>query len=106
MRCLPIKTMKHMVGRNKSVPCVAFNPLDQQYQWRLKPLCDHLSVHLECHKGEKHFDATMAMKALPFNSRNLLMQLIKMPSQTVKVVFGIYWHALKLWLKGRPLFPS
>lgn len=81
-----------------------FNPIDQQYQWRLKPLGDHLSVHLECHKGEKHFDATMAMKALPFNSKNLVKQLIKMPSQTVKVVFGIYWHALKLWLKGAPFY--
>ncbi|ELB9420917.1 DUF1365 family protein, partial [Vibrio parahaemolyticus] len=59
---------------------------------------------LECHKGEKHFDATMAMKAQPFSSGSLLKCLIGTPIQTVKVMVGIYWHALKLWVKGAPFY--
>jgi DUF1365 family protein len=30
--------------------------------------------------------------------------LIVTPIQTVKVMVGIYWHALKLWIKGAPFY--
>jgi DUF1365 family protein len=103
-----------------------FNPIDQRYHWKLKPLTDKLMVHLECHKPIKRhkptkspksaeretrestlnkvFDATLTMRAQPMTSKNLLWQLIKMPVLTVKVVIGIYWHAFKLWKKGVPLY--
>ncbi|GAL11732.1 hypothetical protein JCM19233_2722 [Vibrio astriarenae] len=82
-----------------------FNPIDQKYKWKLKPIKEKLSVHLECHKQHKVFDATMKMSQVPFSSKRLLWLLMKTPIQTVKVVWGIYWHALKLWLKGAPFYP-
>ncbi|GAB7220472.1 DUF1365 domain-containing protein [Vibrio comitans] len=82
-----------------------FNPVEQQYVWRLKPLSNQLMVHLECHRESKEFDATLSMKARAFNSRNLLKQLISTPILTVKVLTGIYWHALKLWIKKVPIYP-
>ncbi|MFC5077235.1 hypothetical protein VTH8203_00704 [Vibrio thalassae] len=81
-----------------------FNPIDQQYHWRLKPLGKRLFVHLACHKSGKVFDATLSMKGCAFNSANLVKQLIKTPIMTVKVVVGIYWHALKLLVKGTPIY--
>ncbi len=81
-----------------------FNPVEQQYRWKLKPLSDALMVHLACHRDTKEFDATLALKAQPFTSRSLLRLLIRTPIMTVKVVTGIYWHALKLWLKGAPFY--
>jgi DUF1365 family protein len=81
-----------------------FNPVDQVYKWKLKPLGEKLHVHLECHKQYQAFDATMAMKQTPFSSRNLAWLLVKTPIQTVKVMWGIYWHALKLWIKGAPFY--
>ncbi|WP_041170321.1 DUF1365 domain-containing protein [Vibrio sp. EJY3] len=81
-----------------------FNPIDQQYHWKIKPLTDKLNIHLECHKDGKHFDATMAMKATVLSSKSLMKYLVITPIQTVKVVFGIYWHALKLWRKGAPFY--
>jgi hypothetical protein len=81
-----------------------FNPIDQQYHWKIKPLTDKLNIHLECHKDGKHFDATMAMKATVLSSKSLMKCLVITPIQTVKVVFGIYWHALKLWRKGAPFY--
>jgi DUF1365 family protein len=97
-----------------------FNPVNQRYHWKLKPLTEKLMVHLECHKPiaiesgqsarehesklNKVFDATLKMRAQPMTSKNLVWQLIKMPVLTVKVVIGIYWHAFKLWKKGVPLY--
>lgn len=81
-----------------------FNPIEQQYVWKLKPLTSSLMVHLECHRNDKEFDATLAMKEQSFNSKNLLKLLIKTPVMAVKVTIGIYWHALKLWLKGAPFY--
>ncbi|MDR9828137.1 DUF1365 family protein [Vibrio sp. FNV 38] len=81
-----------------------FNPIDQVYQWKIKPIGEHLSVHLECHKEGKIFDATMAMTQIPFTSSKLLSLLIRTPIQTIKVMVGIYWQAFKLWRKGTPLY--
>ncbi|GMQ47018.1 DUF1365 domain-containing protein [Vibrio sp. 10N] len=81
-----------------------FNPVDQRYHWKLKPLSERLFVHLECHNPHKVFDATLQMKAQPFTSSSLLKQLVKTPIMAVKVVAGIYWHAFKLWRKGVPIY--
>lgn len=81
-----------------------FNPIEQQYQWKIKPLNQQLSVHLECHKEAKVFDATLKMRKYPFNSKVLVKQLISTPAMAVKVTVGIYWHALKLWVKGAPFY--
>ncbi|WP_261815500.1 DUF1365 domain-containing protein [Vibrio gallicus] len=83
-----------------------FNPIDQVYQWRLARGERTLLVHLECHKQIKEFDATMALKGIEFNSKNMLRMLISTPIMTVKVIVGIYWHALKLFLKRAPFYPN
>jgi DUF1365 family protein len=44
------------------------------------------------------------MSKQPFNSRVLLKHLIVTPVMAVKVMTGIYWHALKLWIKGAPFY--
>lgn len=81
-----------------------FNPLEQQYHWNIKPLGNKLSVHLACHRESKEFDATLKMNKHPFNSKVLLKHLIVTPIMAVKVMTGIYWHALKLWIKGAPFY--
>lgn len=93
-------TWKH----NKAFHVSPFNPIEQQYQWKIKPLNNKLSVHLECHRERKEFDATMKMSKHPFSSKVLLKHLIVTPVMAVKVMTGIYWHALKLWIKGAPFY--
>ena len=61
-------------------------------------------VHLESHRDQKEFDATLALKAQPFTTKALITLLIRTPMMTVKVLTGIYWHALKLWIKGAPFY--
>lgn len=88
----------------KSFHVSPFNPMDQTYIWKLKPLGKQLMIHLECHRKQKEFEATLAMKPQPLCSRNLLFLLVKTPIMAVKVVIGIYWHALKLWVKRAPFY--
>lgn len=51
-------------------------------------------------------DATLAAERLPLTSRTLLVQGLKMPWMTLKVVAGIHWEALKLWLRGARYHPK
>ncbi|WP_342608481.1 DUF1365 domain-containing protein [Vibrio tritonius] len=80
-----------------------FNPINQTYQWTIREPDDHLMVHLECWQDEKQFDATLQMQAQPFTAKKLLWLLVKTPVMSVKVMFGIYWEAMKLWIKGVPV---
>ena len=82
-----------------------FNPLEMQYQWHSTTPAKTLSIHLEnwsC--DEKKMDATLSLTRQPLNKTNMHSILIHFPWMTVKVVTAIYWQALKLWLKGVPIF--
>lgn len=92
-----------------------FNPMQQRYHWRITPPRAQSSktmLHLESYDsaGEqdstmKVFDATMVLKRLPMNQSQLNRVLINTPLQTVSIVIGIYWQAMKLLLKRLPLYP-
>ncbi len=89
---------------NKAFHVSPFNPIDQEYVWKVNPLSKRLFIHLECHKGQKVFDATMAMSRRPFSSPSLFHQLARIPVMAIYMVLGIYWHALKLWIKRVPIY--
>ncbi|WP_028022568.1 DUF1365 domain-containing protein [Enterovibrio calviensis] len=81
-----------------------FNPIEQKYVWKLRPLNKTAFIHLETHRDDREFDATLAMTKKPFSSAELTKLIVKTPVMTVKVVASIYWQALKLWIKGAPLY--
>lgn len=85
-----------------------FNPMNQRYNWRIRPPGKGRSksmVHLEVADQDSDaplFDATMVLKRLTLNQGNLLRVLLTTPAQTLSMVTGIYWQALKLFMKGVP----
>lgn len=81
-----------------------FNPIDMTYRWHVPQPSERLNLRLDCCKGSKHFTAAVALEKEVMSSRSLLKTLLKIPSITIKTVWGIYWQALKLFIKKTPIY--
>jgi len=87
-----------------------FMPMNHEYDWRFNPppMADggQLVVSMRNYDhGRRVFDASLVMRRYPLTAGRLNLMLVKFPLITVKVVVGIYWHALRLWLKKVPFKP-
>ncbi len=106
-----------------------FNPLDMYYHWVSTSPGDQLVVHMENHaapvvagkrsvlsrenstgnsSGDStpiaHMDATLTLKRQPWTSGALQKLLWSQPWLAIKVPVAIYWQALKLLIKGAPVY--
>ncbi len=96
----------------KSFQVSPFMDLDMSYFWQVKPPNvenNRLMVHienkkldLENNKFDKLFDANLMMEKQLFNQKNLLRVWCQLPVMTVKIIVGIYWQAMKLFIKRIP----
>lgn len=97
-----------------------FNPMNMDYRWVFSSEDKKLRVHMDNYlaaidesssvpmhddleKNSKHFDATLVMEQRSFQSE-LGKTLFKYPFMTLKVVLGIYWQALKLFVNRNPFY--
>lgn len=82
-----------------------FLPMDCEYEFRLRPPGEHLSLAIhETHEGEPILDAWFTGKRRPLSDVTLVRAALSIPLLTLKVLAGIHWEAFKLWRKGIPLF--
>ncbi|WP_203300757.1 DUF1365 domain-containing protein [Marinobacter sediminum] len=82
-----------------------FNGMEQHYQWTFSFKGPDLRIHMNVLEAEKkHFDATLVVHRTPLTRKEVHRSLRKFPFEAVKVTAGIYWHALKLKVKGAPFY--
>ena len=82
---------------DKALHVSPFQPMDQQYGWKLTEPGEQLVVHLENHAGgAKVFDATLRLQRTERAPRR---------AQTLRILVSIYAQALRLKLKGAPYHP-
>jgi DUF1365 family protein len=82
-----------------------FMEMDIQYDWRFQVPGKMLHVHMNLMTGNnKRFDATLELKRTPITGRSLTRVLLTYPIMTGKVTAMIYWQALRLKLKGAPVY--
>jgi len=82
-----------------------FNPMAMRYHWRSNTPDRRLVLHMEnSADGERVFDATLSLSATPMTGSSLNKLLFRYPFMTAKVGLAIYWQALRLYLKGVPVY--
>ncbi|MCC0027895.1 MAG: DUF1365 domain-containing protein [Brucellaceae bacterium] len=88
-------------SRDKLFHVSPFISMDARYHFRVLPPGREarLRIH-ETEQGTPVLAATFNGCALPVTTATLSGLLLRQPFMTAKVIAGIHWEALKLWLKG------
>ena len=90
--------------RRKMLYVSPFMDMDLRYLFRLQPPAEKLALRiLECDGDGPMLAATFSGKRRSITDQSVLAAFFGLPLLTFKVVGGIHWEALKLWLKGMKL---
>ena len=82
-----------------------FLPMDCRYNFRARLPGKVLSLLIrETRNSEPVLDAWFTGQHRSLSDRTLLRLGLRLPLLTLKVIAGIHWEALKLWLKGLPVY--
>ena len=83
-----------------------FLPLDLQYRWRLEAPADRLIVHLATLRdGERLFDALLSLRQRDLTRTRWLATTARHPLVPVRILAGIHYEALQLWIRKCPFHP-
>ncbi len=82
-----------------------FLDMDYTYHWYSNAPDKKLYIHMENYQqGDKVFDASLSMQREALTPATLDKKILAFPFMSLKVVAGIYWQALKLYLKKVPIY--
>ncbi len=83
-----------------------FNPINQHYRWQIEPPLEQARIVIDVDDDRGHlFRALINLKRQPLTLSSVRQQLLRKPAMTLSVLAGIYWQALRLYLKKVPYVP-
>ncbi len=95
----PSYEMEH--HKDKCFHVSPFFDLVGRYRFRLTAPGERVRVAIhETREGSPLLDATLAGERRDLRDGTILKLALAMPLMTLKVVAGIHWEALKIWLRG------
>lgn len=82
-----------------------FLPLERAYRWHFSAPGERLRVHMSVRGSHQpEFEAHLDLKRRALTGANLARVLWRYPLMGTQVIGAIYWQALRLWLKGAPVY--
>jgi DUF1365 family protein len=92
-------------GCGKRFHVSPFMAMGMRYEFRTLPPAGRIALSIRgCDAEGMLIHASLAGVAAPWSAASLLRGLILYPLVTMKVTAAIHWHALRLWLKGVPVW--
>jgi uncharacterized protein len=90
----------------KTMHVSPFMGMNLDYEFVLTEPAHKMVAHMNTLEPDSQpfFDATLTLEHQPWTSRNLRRVLLRHPWMTAKVIVAIHWQALRLFLKGVPVF--
>lgn len=83
-----------------------FMGMDVTYRFRIGLPGERIGVEIENRRGGlPYFDASLALERRAIDAASLGRVLREHPFMTLRVLAGIYGHAVRLWRKGVPYHP-
>tara|TARA_R110000772_G_scaffold215694_2_gene326315 strand:- start:160992 stop:161774 length:783 start_codon:yes stop_codon:yes gene_type:complete len=105
---IPVADQSRPVIKQSCAKALYVSPfigMDASYQFRIVPPGETVRIIIRQEDSEGLLlAASFAGDRRPFSPRSLTRALVRFPLLTLKVMAGIHWEALKLWLKGLPVF--
>lgn len=75
--------------------------LELKFDFKLRLPGEQLEIHVDDHDGEERaILTTLTGTRQPLTDASLWKAFCRYPLVTLRVIFLIHWHALRLWMKG------
>ncbi len=89
------------IDKNKRFHVSPFFDRSGSYRFTFSEPGERLRVVIKQRReGVPSLDATIAGERHVLSDREIVRQVLRMPWMAAKIVAGIHWEALKLWLRG------